>query len=87
MAQRKTLTKHQIAILRWVGDGCPEGVMPDLHHRISIAALQKRGLVDVNGKGASWSAELAQAGEDYLRQVDGPNPPIPRCKNQPRCSG
>lgn len=81
MAQRKTLTEEQILVLRWVSKGCPEGVMTDLHHRISTAALQKRGLVEVTGKRDTWSAEITSAGRDYLEAVDGPSPPIPRQAN------
>lgn len=55
--------------------------MPDTNHRISAAALRRRGLVAILGKGASWSAKLTIAGRKYLEAVDGPNPPIPRRPN------
>lgn len=81
MAQRKTLTEQQVVVLRWVGDGCPDGVMPDLSHRVSTAALDKRGLVEVIGKRDTWSAKITKEGQEYLDAVDGPNPPIPRQAN------
>jgi hypothetical protein len=42
VAQRKTLTENQVAVLRWIADGCPEGVMPDddYHHRIGAGLLR-----------------------------------------------
>lgn len=81
MAQRTTLTEQQVAVLRWVGEGCPDGVMPNLSHRVSSAALDKRGLVEVTGKRDTWSATITKAGQEYLDAVDGPNPPVPRQAN------
>jgi hypothetical protein len=78
MAQPKTLTEAQIAVLRWISDGCPDGVMPNSHHRISAAALRSRGLVETRGRGATWAASITAAGRAYLAKVDGPEPPIPR---------
>jgi hypothetical protein len=78
MAQRKTLTERQIAVLRWIGDGCPDGVMTDESHRISAGALRNRGLVKTSGRGPTWAAAISDAGRAYLEQVDGPNPPVPR---------
>lgn len=84
MAQRKTLTEGQVAVLRWIGDGCPEGAMADeISARISAGALRNRGLVRTSGRGATWKAKITPAGSDYLKQVDGPNPPIPRQANVP----
>lgn len=81
MAQRKTLTETQVEVLRWIADGCPEGVMADDFHRISAAALRRRGLVTTSGRGASWKAKVTKAGGEYLRKVDGPVPPVPRQAN------
>jgi hypothetical protein len=79
VAQRKTLNENQVAVLRWIADGCPAGVMDDdLSHRISAAALRNRGLVTTSGRGPTWVARIAQAGREYLDQVDGPNPPVAR---------
>jgi hypothetical protein len=81
MAQRKTLTEAQVALLRSIGDGCPDGVMKDDSYRISAAALRSRYLVTTMGRGPTWNAIITQAGRDYLEQVDGANPPIPRQAN------
>lgn len=81
MAQRKTLTDAQVGVLRWIGDGCPHGVMKDDFHRISAAALKRRGLVEINGRGASWSAQISAVGRAYLEKVDGSEPPVARQGN------
>jgi hypothetical protein len=82
VAQRKTLTENQVAVLQWIADGCPDGVMPDdSRHRISAAALRSRGLVTISGRGATWAAAITAAGTEYLDKVNGPEPPIPRQAN------
>jgi hypothetical protein len=81
MAQRKTLNEKQVELLRWVSDGCPEGVFENDFHRISAAALQARGLITISGRGATWAAKIAPAGSEYLSRVDGTKPPIPRQAN------
>src|SRR5262245_41852467 len=81
MAQRKTLTEKQVLLLRWIADGSPDGVMEGDFYRISAAALRNRGLVRVSGRGSTWKAAIAPAGVEYLKQVDSPNPPIPRQAN------
>lgn len=81
MAQRPTLSEQQVAILRWISDDCPEGVMKGTHHRISAAALRRRGLVKINGKGPTWRPTLTVAGREYLNLIDGPRPPEPRQAN------
>lgn len=73
-----TLSEKQVALLRWIADGCPDGTMDGDFYRISAAALRNRGLVTTAGRGSTWTATIAPAGRDYLTQVDGPNPPIPR---------
>lgn len=82
MAQRKTLNETQVAVLRWIDDGCPADAMDgDVSHRISAAALRNRGFVTTSGRGPTWEARIAPAGREYLDQVDGPNPPAPRQAN------
>lgn len=62
-------------------DGCPEGVYGDVHHRVSAAALHRRGFLSVSGHGSSWEAALTETGEQYLARAEGPDPPIPRQDN------
>lgn len=83
MAQRKTLTVAQLEILRWIGEGCPDGVYEptDPAHRISAAALARRGLVETTGRGPGWSASITETGRSYLKRADGPDAPEPRQAN------
>jgi hypothetical protein len=68
-------------LLRWLRDGCPDGVYGDVYHRVSAAALHRQGFLSVSGHGANWEAALTEKGEEYLARADGPNPPIPRQAN------
>jgi hypothetical protein len=81
VAQRETLTENQVAVLRWIAEGCPSNVMQGDSPRISAAALKRRGLVTTTGHGPSWAARISQAGREYLEKVDGADPPIPRQAN------
>lgn len=81
MAHRKTLTQAQLDVLEWISDGCPDGVTDGYDHRISAAALRKRGLVETNGRGPSWTAEVTAAGRDHLARAKEPGAPLPRQPN------
>lgn len=50
-------------------------------YRISAAALRNRNLIAIAGRGPTWRASITAAGRAYLKQVDGPSPPIPRQGN------
>lgn len=60
------LNEPQLKTLRWIGDGCPDGVMHDDTHRISAAALRNRDLIRIHGRGKTWRAELTEKGRAYL---------------------
>src|SRR5699024_3657091 len=77
-------TQRQIDVLRWIGDGWPDGVMVEEGNpeRISAGALRNRGLVTTKGRGPTWSAAITEAGTEYLARVDGTSPPIPRDPNR-----
>jgi hypothetical protein len=81
VAHRETLNDTQVAVLRWIADGCREGVMDGDAHRISEAALRSRGLVRISGRGRRWTARVTDAGRAYLKEVDGSDPPVPRQAN------
>jgi hypothetical protein len=81
VAQRKTLTEDQLALLRWVDSGCPAGVFDGTFHRISAAALRRRGLIKTSGRGSIWSAQITDLGREYLARSEGPDPPKPRQAN------
>jgi hypothetical protein len=80
-ARRNALTEEQVALLRWIDDGCPTDVMKDEFHRISAATLRNRELVKTSGRGADPERK-----EDGRRpRVHGgtrkPKPPIARQAN------
>ena len=81
VAQRQTLNEAQVALLRWIAEGCPDGVMEGHFYRISASALRSKGLVKVSGHGRTWSAKPTKAGQEYLEQLEGDDPPIPRQAN------
>ena len=60
------LNDAQLKVLRWVADGCPDGVYNDWSHRSSARALSNRGLVTVDGHGSQWRAVLTETGAYYL---------------------
>jgi hypothetical protein len=63
------LNEAQIAVLRWIADGCPDGVMEGFEHRISAAVPRTRDLVPVSGHGKTWRAEITDRGHDYLSRL------------------
>lgn len=81
MAQRKTLTQAQLDLLQWVSDGCPDGAYEGTDHRISAAALHRRGLVEVSGRRQNWEAVITPAGKDYLAKSKEPGAEPPRRPN------
>jgi hypothetical protein len=62
MARPHDLNSAQLAVLRWVADGSPSGVMEGYSHRISAVALRSRGLVRIFGRGPTWRSEITPAG-------------------------
>jgi hypothetical protein len=81
VAHRKTLTQAQLDVLKWIAEVCPAGVMDGYDHRISAAALRKRGFVETDGRGHSRTAEVTAAGRDYLKRASEPDAPMPRQPN------
>jgi len=60
------LNAPQLATLRWIAEGSPEGVMEGYAHRISAAALKSRGLVRISGRGPAWQAQITPVGQAHL---------------------
>ncbi|MCA4997295.1 hypothetical protein HWD35_21460 [Tsukamurella tyrosinosolvens] len=60
------LNDAQLAVLRWIDAGCPDGVFTGWAHRSSARMLAGRGLVRVRGHGATWSALIEPEGAYYL---------------------
>ncbi len=81
MAHPKTLTEAQLALLRWISESCPPGVIEGDSYRISAAALRSRGLLTITGRGTTWAATITPAGRDLLGAAAGPNAPKARQAN------
>src|SRR3954452_16166386 len=81
MGHRDSLTQKQLEVLRWIGNGCPDGAMHNDFHRISAAALKRRALVRVSGHGASWRASITDDGREYVKRADSPEAPALRQAN------
>lgn len=61
------LTASQVAVLRWIASGCPDGLYTEgWEHRIAARALERRGLVSIVGRGPSWKATTTKAGRAWL---------------------
>jgi len=61
------INARQLEVLRWIADGCPEGVMKDFTYKTTAVALQGRRLVTVTRKRGAWRADLTDAGRFYLQ--------------------
>jgi hypothetical protein len=44
------LGDRRVAVLRWIGDGCPPRDWPDESHKNTARALASRGLAEVGRK-------------------------------------
>jgi hypothetical protein len=69
------LNERQLAVLRWIADGCPDGVMDGHAFKVTARALHDRKLVAVSKHGGAWQATVTERGEFYLEHgrlpVDG----------------
>ncbi len=72
---KQTLNERQLAVLEWVGKGCPEGAFAT--YKTSCQALQNRGLAKVTRRGGVWNAVLTDAGRHYLAHGTYPAPKGP----------
>jgi hypothetical protein len=69
--QRRTVNARQFEVLKWIADGCPEGVMSDTGYKTTAIALRNRGLTTVSKRGG-WHAMLTDAGRYFLEHGDYP---------------
>ena len=68
MARRfPPLKPRQREVLRWISDGCPDGVMQGHTYKTTAIALQGRRLVSVSKRKGLWSATLTPEGAYYLQ--------------------
>lgn len=59
-------TERQMAVLQWIADGCPNGVMTDTTYKVSAYALEDRNLVRTQRRRKPWTAEITGAGKRLL---------------------
>lgn len=57
---------RQMEVLKWVVDGCPDGRWEDYSHKRTTYALADRGLVTVDRRRNSWSAQVTEDGRYYV---------------------
>lgn len=62
------LTVGQYDLLRWVADGCKDGVYEGSSHRVSARALHNRGYLLVSGSGKTWTAQITPDGTRRLKE-------------------
>ena len=48
MRRNEPLSTRQVEVLRWIGQGCPEGVWPDFTYKTTTYALAARNLAGVS---------------------------------------
>ncbi|WP_371750665.1 hypothetical protein [Mycobacteroides sp. LB1] len=58
----------QFDLLRWVADGCKDGVYEGGSHRVSARALHNRGFLQVSGSGTTWAVQITPDGTRRLQQ-------------------
>ena len=72
MRRDELLSVRQIRVLKWIGDGCPEGVWSDFTYKTTGYALAARGLVEVVRRRDRWSAAITEDGQFYWRTAATP---------------
>lgn len=60
------LNARQMEVLRWIADGCPDGVMVGSTFKTTAVALQGRRLVEVSRRRGEWRATVTDAGRFYI---------------------
>lgn len=65
------LTVAQFDLLRWISEGCADGVYEGTSYRVSARSLHNRGLVRVTGKSATWDASITTEGIHALAAEAG----------------
>lgn len=62
------LTVTQFDLLKWVADGCEEGVYQGTSYRVSARSLHSRGFLRVSGSGKTWAAQITPDGTRRLQE-------------------
>nr|WP_246044822.1 hypothetical protein [Rhodococcus oryzae] len=55
-------------LLKWVADGCADGVYDGTSHRVSARGLHNRGLIQVVGRSKTWTAKITPQGTRVLQE-------------------
>lgn len=71
---RKPVNERQLEVLRWIADGCPEGVWEDFTYKTTAIALQGRHSAKVSKRGG-WHAEITDDGRYHLQHGEYPGEP------------
>ncbi|MGW6695028.1 hypothetical protein ACWF62_14770 [Rhodococcus sp. NPDC054953] len=58
----------QYDLLKWVANGCSDGVYDGTSHRVSARSLHNRGLIQVAGKSTTWSAKITPQGTRIMQE-------------------
>lgn len=61
------LNDRQLEVLRWIDEGCPQGVTTGSTYKKSAQALQDRWLVKISKTDDSWSAAVTDMGHYDLK--------------------
>ncbi len=77
VARNTALNARQLEVLRWISDGCPQGVMQDFTYKLTAVALRSRRLVTLTKRGG-WAATVTDAGLHYLEHGCYPEAPLPK---------
>lgn len=62
------LSQRQVDVLRWVAEGCPDGVWRDFSYKHTAYAIAGRGLILVQRRRDAWRASVTKHGRSYLEQ-------------------
>lgn len=69
------LNDIQLAVLRWIAEGCDMDNPVTPGFKVTAVALHNRGLVDVHRRGGQWSASLTDDGTFYSQHGRYPDAP------------
>jgi hypothetical protein len=81
------LNEKQVLVLKWIRNGCPGNVFTSgYEHRIIARALERRGLVDITGRGPTWHATVTPTGRKWQANEPKKSPasPLPTDNPGPR---
>jgi hypothetical protein len=62
------LSVAQFDLLRWVAEGCKDGVYEGSSYRVSARALHNRGLLHISGSGSTWAVGITPDGTRRLQE-------------------